>query len=235
MEQALKETLLARFSAYLDQIDTGADSAAGAGADAPEQGRTVDLFALFSELVALKHEVRLEARQFKTSLDQFREVFGPLQSSHAVLQAEVERSRAERQTVQREAQRPLLLNLLDLRDRLEAGLSGLSKPPKRRWWCKGRDKLLATLREGQEITLRRLDRVLERRRIRPIEAVGRPLDPHAMKATEVESRPDLADGIVTAELRKGFLWEGDVLRPAEVKVNKTTEGSRPPGQGEDVI
>lgn len=235
MEQALKETLLARFSAYLDQVDTGVDTRIDAGADAPDPGRAVDLFALFSELVALKHEVKLEARQFKASLDQFREVFGTLQSSHAMLQAEIERGRAERQTVQREVQRPLLLDLLDLRDRLEAGLPSLDKPREHRWrwWCKRQDKLLAILREGQEITLRRLDRVLEARRIRPIKAVGRPLDPHTMRATEVESRRDLADGIVTAELRKGFLWESEVLRPAEVKVNKTTESSRPPGLGED--
>jgi molecular chaperone GrpE len=217
MEEALKETMLAQFRAYLDQVGTGVE----ASADAPEEGRTVDLFALFSELVALKSEVRLEARQFKTSLDQFREAFGTVQSSHAVLQAEVERGRAERQTVQREAQRPLLLDLLDLRDRLEAGLPSLGK--RGRWWCKGQDKLLATLREGQEITLRRLDRVLEARRVRPIEALGRSLDPHTMRATAVESRRELADGVVTAELRKGFLWEGEVLRPAEVKVNRTTE------------
>jgi molecular chaperone GrpE len=41
-----------------------------------------------------------------------------------------------------------------------------------------------------------------------------------MRAVEMDSQPHLENGIVTGELRKGFLWEEDVLRLAEVKVNK---------------
>jgi molecular chaperone GrpE len=41
-----------------------------------------------------------------------------------------------------------------------------------------------------------------------------------MRVIEVESRPDLAAGFVTGELRKGFVWNDELLRPAEVKVNK---------------
>jgi molecular chaperone GrpE len=76
------------------------------------------------------------------------------------------------------------------------------------------------VREGQEITLRRLDQVLAGHRVYPLEAVGRPMDPHTMRAAEVDSRADVDNGIVTGELRKGFLWEGEVLRLAEVRVNK---------------
>ncbi|MDQ2694932.1 MAG: nucleotide exchange factor GrpE, partial [Pseudomonadota bacterium] len=72
----------------------------------------------------------------------------------------------------------------------------------------------------QAMTLRRLDRILADYRVQPLEVLDRPLDPHAMRVVEVESRADRAQGVVTAELRKGFFWEDDLLRPAEVKVNK---------------
>jgi molecular chaperone GrpE len=49
---------------------------------------------------------------------------------------------------------------------------------------------------------------------------GQPLDPHTMRVAEVDQRPDLANGIVTEELRKGYLWQGELLRLAEVKVNR---------------
>jgi molecular chaperone GrpE len=41
-----------------------------------------------------------------------------------------------------------------------------------------------------------------------------------MRAIEIENRNDVENGIVTGEIRKGFMWENEVLRLAEVKVNK---------------
>jgi molecular chaperone GrpE len=218
MDPSLKEALLEQFRAYLNGVDTAPEAGLNAGGQAGE----VDLFALFSELAALKNEVKLEARQFKGALDQFREAYSSLQSTHASLQAELERCRAAQQALQRESLRPLLLQLLDLRDRIEAGVQTLGAYRPGRWdrFCKQGLRLLGGLREGQEITLRRLDQVLAGYRVSPLEVMGRPLDPHTMRATEVESRTDLNSGIVTGELRKGFLWEGEVLRLAEVRVNK---------------
>ena len=46
---------------------------------------------------------------------------------------------------------------------------------------------------------------------------------HTMRAAELDHRSDLANGIVTEELRKGYLWQGELLRLAEVKVNRQPE------------
>ena len=46
------------------------------------------------------------------------------------------------------------------------------------------------------------------------------LDPHTMNAVEIDRDPKIDNGIVLEELRKGFLFEDQVLRIAEVKVNK---------------
>jgi molecular chaperone GrpE len=218
MDPSLKETLLEQFRAYLEGVDAGPDAVQDAGGRENE----VDLFGLFSELAALKNEVKLEARQFKGALDQFREIFSVLQSGYGNLQAELERCRSAQQAQERQALRPLLLQFLDLRDRIEAGVQTLSAYRPGGWgrFCRQGLRFLAGVREGQEITLRRLDQVLAGHRVYPLETVGRPLDPHTMRAAEVDSRADVDHGIVTGELRKGFLWEGEVLRLAEVRVNK---------------
>jgi len=44
-----------------------------------------------------------------------------------------------------------------------------------------------------------------------------------MRAAEIEQRSDIGNGIVTEELRKGYLWQGELLRLAEVKVNRQPE------------
>lgn len=210
MEDAAKEALLAQLRAYLDGLDV-------APAAAEE-----DAFSLLAELTALKTEVKRESRQVKEALDQFRAVFSTLESGHAALARELESRRAAEKTLRRETLRPLLLQLLELRDRLEAGLAMETSPARP---LLGRllhrpDPRLAEFRQGQAMTLRRLDRILGDYRVQPLEVLDRPLDPHTMRVVEVESRADRTQGVVTGELRKGFFWDDELLRPAEVKVNK---------------
>jgi len=45
-----------------------------------------------------------------------------------------------------------------------------------------------------------------------------------MSVLEIDYKPALEKGIVLEELRKGFFYKDQVLRLAEVKVNKTKAG-----------
>lgn len=215
--EALKEQLIEQFRRYLETADDETLSENGIEGE-------MDLYALFVELTALKNEIRIESRQVKEALDLFRGTVETLQSGHAALLAEGERHKEEALGRERELLRPLLLELLDLRERMAAGLAAVQRAPtgwSRLFGLKA--DLRQTLAEGQEMTLRRLDRLLEARRVRPVETLGRPLDPICMRAEEVTSRPDLPHGTVVGELRRGYLWDQEVLRPAEVIVNKRSD------------
>ena len=118
-----------QFRCYLDSIEEAPEQQDAAGAEA-------DLFTVFVELAAVRNEVRTESRLVKEALDQFRGVFATLQSSHATLEQELMRVQAEARERGRALLRPLLLELLDLRDRLAAGLQQPTVPPSRwfeRW------------------------------------------------------------------------------------------------------
>lgn len=212
MDEATKYQLLEQFRTYLEtcNIDDRGD----------ETTPTTDLFSLFTELAGLRNEVKLEARQFKSALDQFKTVVDALHSTQAQWKQDVEeRQRSQR----RETMRSMLLEMLEVYDRLEDGLATLSNyTPSRwtRWFNKHQILVMGGLKEGQAMTLRRFNQFLTRYRVRPIEVLNKPLDPHCMQALEADSQPHLENGIVTGELRKGFLWEEELLRPAEVKVNK---------------
>lgn len=212
-----QEALLNRFRGYLE-----------AGGDQPEGGEErVDLYTLFGELAALKNEVRIESRQVKGALDQFRALVEPLQMGHAALQEEIVRLKEEKRLAGREALRPLLLSLLDLRDRLEAGLT---MSPGKRWHrrlfkrlCRKEQEMLDAWRTGQGMLLGRLDRTLTVHEVHPLDLVNRPLDPRLARAVRVERHKGVANGLVLAELRRGFLWHGELLRLAEVVVNQVEE------------
>ena len=159
----------------------------------------------------------------KSALDQFRSLLEQLQSDKSSLIDQLARSREQEQKQSRDAMRPLLLQLLDLRDRIEAGVEAAeSYRPKRFTRLRRRREIdvINALQEGQALTLGRLDQLLASFDVLPIEVLNHLLDPHTMRAAELDQQAGLADGLVTAECRKGFFWGSEVLRVAEVKVNK---------------
>ena len=220
MASAIKERLRQRFAAYLDGLDEQELEAIAGTAKAPNEAS--DLASVFVELAALRIEVRTQSRLLKEALDQFRSVFDTLQISHAAMDQELKRARAETQEKHRELLKPLLLDVIDVRDRLHAAIK--SSGARMRWYEGLFPGVLqdarASEREGIGMIVRRLERMLAERRVVPTETVGRAFDPRIATAVATVVRPGAADGQVVEELRPGFLWNDDLLRPAEVIVAK---------------
>jgi molecular chaperone GrpE len=76
---------------------------------------------------------------------------------------------------------------------------------------------------------RKLDALLASEGLSPIEAVGKPFDPHEHEAVVQEERTDVADGTVVAELQRGYRIRDRVLRPAMVAVAVNPDNSNYPG------
>jgi molecular chaperone GrpE len=215
VDEHIKQALLSRFSAYLD-------SAADQPEPPDDPGEATDLYSLFVEMAALRSEVRTESRLVKEALDQFRGVFDLLRTSQATLQQELDRVRAETRAQAHAALRPLLLDVIDLRDRLVAALKFVATG--RPNWS---DRLLrrnalggAAWQEGLRMTVRRLDQVLLDRGVLATHLVGQPFDPRRARVVATAPDASVAEGTVIEEVRTGFLWEDQVLRTAEVIVSK---------------
>jgi len=219
MEGIDKERLLEEFRHYLEALET-------LPGDAPVEEPAPDLFSLFSELAALRAEVRAESRLFRGAVDDLRLAQGWLKDNQSATETALERFSAELAHLRRAALRPLLLELLDLYDRLAAGAGALNLYRPVRGWFRVKSRpedrrFIDSIRDGQAMTLRRLEETLTRQGVRAIEVtVGMPVDPHRMTVLELDRQPDLPSGIVTAELRKGFLWGDTTLRLSEVRANK---------------
>lgn len=203
--------------ALLDELESHLSTLEETPASEPD---APDLFQLFSELAALKGEVKRENRQAKEHMEQLRGAFGTLEQSHESLQRALDEQRKSSQSAERANQRALLLALLELRDRIEAGIK--TEPPKPAPFALGERQQvwIEANREGQRLILRQLDRLLGQRGVSQIETEGESLDPHLMQAIEIAHDPQQPDGVVVEELRAGFLWNREPLRIAEVKVNR---------------
>jgi molecular chaperone GrpE len=74
--------------------------------------------------------------------------------------------------------------------------------------------------EGLEGILKNIDSLLASEGVREIEAVGTPFDPNVHDAIAYSARDDLEENTVTAEIRKGYMLNGRVLRPSLVEISK---------------
>lgn len=67
---------------------------------------------------------------------------------------------------------------------------------------------------------RKLRLLLDSEGLTPIEAVGKPFDPHEHEAVVQEETTSVPEGTVTSELQRGYRIRDRVLRPAMVAVAK---------------
>ena len=203
-----------------------------------------DLYTLWSAVTALTQEVKLQSRTFKQVSDKLAEL------PEAVAKA-LDRQSSEPQedeTETRQASPPERSGpwkeqidlLLDLRDRFERGLnsvreagSGLARLPGWRRWFAGRRaeqenyaQVLSALEKGYTLTLERLDQALADYHVSPIDSEGKPFDCRRMAALDSEETDSVPDGTVVAVYRAGYEWQGEVFRPAQVRVarRKVTDG-----------
>lgn len=101
--------------------------------------------------------------------------------------------------------RELILPLLAVIDDLEHALQ----------WASKREKPLA---DGLRNILQKLLALLENHGVRPFDSVGKMFTPELHKAVAVAKRKDVEPGTVVEELRRGYLFKNELLRPAEVRV-----------------
>ena len=137
--------------------------------------------------------------------------------------------------VSRAAEDRCLLSVLDLRDALVRGREAARRLRKEGKKAGGKKTLprkpfrrlqpaIAGVVDGYELALRRCDRTLSRFGVRGVTAVGGRFDARTMHAVETRRVADREDGVVVDEFVSGFVRDGEVLRLAEVAVNRVQGG-----------
>jgi molecular chaperone GrpE len=115
----------------------------------------------------------------------------------------------ERQAVTESAAADLLSELLPLVDDLERALKADA----------GTEGAEA-YRRGVELIQRRLNDILRKRGVRPIEAAGALFDPHYHQAVAHEPAAGYREGEIIEEFQRGYMLGDRLLRASMVKVAK---------------
>src|SRR6185436_9117133 len=75
-------------------------------------------------------------------------------------------------------------------------------------------------RKGVELIHGKLHDLLRKQGLKPIDTLGADFDPNVHQAVVHEESPEHREGEVIGELRKGYMLNDRLLRPAMVKVAK---------------
>jgi molecular chaperone GrpE len=240
-----REEMVRRFEALLDSALASEDPPAGIDAgiveavmnDSPHSANC-DSYALWSAMTALTQEIKLQGRAFqelnRTLATQAEKIAEDLRAVYA------ERERALRRETERRSRKDVLGTLIDLRDRLGRGRESVRVSEKEiaagdraGWFSKiflrkannpAADALGALVR-GYELGIERLDQTLDEFNAREIRCQGERFDPRRMNAIDSEESATVAPDTVLEVYRKGYEWEGEVFRPAQVKVSRAPRGA----------
>ena len=177
-----------------------------------QEGKPVDegekVEALRAELESVKSELRKAKESSESSLNKMKYLMADFDNYRKQMEKQVA-SKAE--SIKAE----LLLKFLNIRDDYLRALSVARQSKSEQ----------VVVIEGLEGILKNIDSLLASEGVREIEAVGTPFDPNVHDAIAYSARDDLAENTVTAEIRKGYILNGRVLRPSLVEISKIVKNS----------
>jgi molecular chaperone GrpE len=162
-----------------------------------------DVVALRAELESVRGELKKAKESSESSLNKMKYLMADFDNYRKQMEKQVT-SKAE--SIKAE----LLLKFLNIRDDYVRALSVARQ---------SKSEQIVVI-EGLEGILKNTDSLLASEGVREIEAIGTPFDPNVHDAIAYSARDDLAENTVTAEIRKGYMLNGRVLRPSLVEISK---------------
>jgi len=115
------------------------------------------------------------------------------------------RQEIEGKKVAESGKREILLPLLEIVDDIERSLQSVSDSGE-------------PLGEGVKLIYRKVIALLEAQDIHPMETAGKTFNPEMHEAVAVKQDRRHKPGTILDEVRKGYLWHGELLRAAQVRV-----------------
>lgn len=168
--------------------------------------------SLQEEVERLKTALEEEKRRVSEKEQLISEYLNDLKRVKADFDNFRKREMLYRQQFVKTANRDLILKILPIIDDLEKALLEGQK-----------NEVNTTFLQGVELIYRKFLNVLEKEGVQPIETKGQKFDPKYHEAIATVSLPDQEDFAIVEEVRKGYLYHDEVLRPAQVKVNRISQ------------
>ena len=185
-----------------------------------------DLLSLHEQLAALGAESKRGNRRVAEVFSQWGDTLQRFETELTRLRTQLHESDAAKLAVGG-LPRAHCLALVELLDRLQRVQSAFATPTPTRWWERNARwrTVWATQHDALDIVVGHLETLLQQEGVERLPTLDEPFDPTTMVAVATESAPELPHHTVTEELQPGYRRNGELLRPAHVKVSLNKETS----------
>ncbi|WP_409297592.1 nucleotide exchange factor GrpE [Peribacillus sp. SCS-26] len=119
------------------------------------------------------------------------------------------RARLDQEAASKYRAQSLVTDLLPALDNLERAMS-----------IEAESEQTKTLLQGMQMIYNGIVDALKKEGVEPIEAAGKPFDPHIHQAVMQVEDAEFESNIVVDEFQKGYMLKDRVIRPSMVKVNQ---------------
>ncbi len=151
-----------------------------------------------NEASALKERLRKQNDQIDALISQLKKEISSSLNRQMFYEREV-------RSIKERANEELLRKLIEVLDNFERALSSFPQSDN-------------PLRQGVELIYKQLEALLQKEGVEKIVTIGLPFDCNLHEAVDSENTESYPEGTITAELEKGYLYKGKILRAAKVRV-----------------
>jgi molecular chaperone GrpE len=149
-------------------------------------------------------EYRREIEEEKRKAEEYLTRLKYVQADYLNFRKRIEK---EIEEVKKYSNERFIISLLEVVDELEMALEAGKKT-----------NSIKILLDGVEMTLKKLNKILEGEGVRKIEALGKMFDPNIHYVIARVEKDDIEEGTILEEVRKGYIMKDRVIRPSIVKV-----------------
>jgi len=218
-KDAWKEALRRDFEAWLESVDE-----IPAMDDPLAPGDPPDICSFFELLAVANAESRKANRRTAEAFSQWGDTLGRFDQELHGFRDQLGRLAAD-QPKDGSLSRPHALVLIELLDRLQRLARAFQSAPPKSWWTidTAWRKVWETQRQACDILASHFEAFLAREGITRIDTLNQSFDPAIMSAVAAEPDPERPHHTIIEEISAGYHCQGELLRPAQVKVtlNKT--------------
>lgn len=166
------------------------------------QTKMTDESPVYVDEVDLFHPIEDETAYLRQELEAERDKLLRLAAEYENYRRRTKRESAKAAD---EGKRELLMRMLSIADELELAAGHL-------------DETSDVVAEGLKLVQRRFDETLQANSVVAFKSKGEIFNPEIHEAFDVASGTKLKPGTVHSEIRRGYLWNDKLLRPALVVV-----------------
>jgi len=187
---------------------------------------TPDIYSFYEQLTAIRNEIRKGTRKSSESLIHFEGNLERFLKSLADIDNRIAKLESDNNKDLEKNLKQLIMTLVEVAERMNRVGQAVLVPPKKVLFGYNNQlkQIIKNTKKGVEILSSHMDTLLQEKGVVRIKTVGEQFDPTKMIAIVAEVVNDVPADFVAEEFSPGYIFNGNVLKFAEVKVSKKQEG-----------